>query len=235
MTPRLLAVLLAPLLVTQAPFEGNVRMRTIELQLEEAGLKESWLDVAPAALAAREDVTIDSSAMQVRGTVMRMVGEEGRGYMLLDFGRHAIVMVDEESRSYFELPLPAGSPAAATTTGRQVVKPLGQTRRINGINVTGYEVRSQDQIIRAWVTKDFPGLTGALRTAGAQMGDHDADDPDDVARSQLMSLGFPVLVITLTDRSLKIEETLSIERGNLGADAFKVPAGFTRRTMPGGP
>lgn len=232
-----LACLTAAVLVTQAPtFEGTLRMRTIEVTLEEDGLKESWLTVSPTALAAREDASVDSSGVQIKGTVMRLVNKDGgEGYALLDFGRHVMVMVDPASRAYFELPLPAGAPPAATAPGRPLVKPLGQTRKINGINVTGYEVRSSDQIIRAWMTQDFPGLTGTFRTAAARMGDHDEDDPEDAARSQLMGHGFPVLMITLTDRSLKIEETVSIERTALSADLFKVPAGFTRQTLPGGP
>jgi hypothetical protein len=233
-----LACLTAAVLVTQAPaFEGTLRLRTIEVTLEEDGLKESWLTVAPAALAAREDASVDSSGVQIKGTVMRLANKEGgEGYALLDFGRHVMVMVDPASRAYIEMPLPAGAPPqAATAPGRQLVKPLGQTRKINGINVTGYEVRSSDQIIRAWMTQDFPGLTGTFRTAAAQMGDHDEDDPDDAAMSQLMRHGFPVLMITLTDRSLRIEETVSIERAALSADLFKVPAGFTRQTLPGGP
>jgi hypothetical protein len=232
-----LACLTAAVLVTQAPaFEGTLRLRTIEVTLEEDGLKESWLTVSPAALAAREDASVDSSGVQIKGTVMRLANKDGgEGYGLLDFGRHVMVMVDPASRAYFEVPLPAGAPPAAGAPGRQLVKPLGQTRKINGINVTGYEVRSSDQIIRAWMTQDFPGLSGTFRTAAAQMGDHDEGDLEDAAMSHLMRHGFPVLMITLTDRSLKIEETVSIERAALSADLFKVPAGFTRQTLPGGP
>lgn len=232
-----LAGLAAVLLVTQGTFEGTLRVRTIELTLEEDGLKESWLTMSPAALAAREDASVDSSGVQIKGMVMRLANKEGgEGYGLLDFGRRVMVMVDPGSRAYFEVPLPAGAPSStATAPGSQLVKPLGQTRKINGINVTGYEVRSSDQIIRAWMTQDFPGLTGMFRTAAAQMGDPGDDDPDDAALSQLMRHGFPVLMITLTDRSLKIEETVSIERAALSADLFKVPAGFTKQTIPGGP
>jgi hypothetical protein len=232
-----MAVLLAPLLLTQGSFEGTLRMRTIELQLEEAGLKESWLEVSPATLAAREDVSIDSSGMQMKGGVMRMVGPDAAsGYGLLDLGRHAIVMVDPSTRSYFEFPMPAGPPPpAARSPVRPVVRALGQTRRINGVSVTGYEYRAPDLIIRGWVTKDFPGLTGSMRAAMAQMGDRDEPDEEDLAMSQIMQNGFPILVITLTDRTLKLEETVSIQPASLSADLFNVPAGFTKRTMPGGP
>ena len=234
----LLALLLAPLLLVQGTFEGKLRLRTIELTLEEPGLKESWLDVPAATLAAREDVNVDSSVMLVRNNVLRFSGKDsGEGYGLLDFTRHAIAMVDPESRSYFEMPLPAAPPAQPSAgAGRgPVVKALGQTKRLNGVTVTGYEVRSQDQIIRAWLTTDFPGLTGTIRSAASQFGTDESNDPDDVAMTQLMAKGFPILMITLTDRTLRVEETVSIERVTLGAAMFTVPVGFTKRTMPGGP
>jgi len=50
-----------------------------------------------------------------------------------------------------------------------------------------------------------------------------------------MKYGFPVLMITLTDRSVRYEEMVSIERGTQSADLFKVPAGFTKQKLPGGP
>lgn len=237
MTVRLIAALIAPLLVTQATFEGKLRMRTIELQLEEAGLKESWLELAPAALAAREGAEVEEATLQIRNNVMRMENKDGgQGFGLLDFGRKVMTVIDGESRSYLEFPLPAadGMPAAgAARPALPTVKPLGQTRTMNGVKVTGYEIRSRDQIIRAWMTQDFPGLTWTFRSAAAQ--GEGSDDPEAAGIAQLGRYGFPVLLITLTDRSVQYEETVSIERSALNADLFKVPAGFTKRSIPGGP
>ena len=235
MTFRLIAALIAPLLVTQGSFEGKLRMRSIDLELDEPGMKESWLDLAPNVAAAREGADVEETELSVKNNVLRFAGKtEGSGFGLLDFTRHVMVMVDPASKIYFEVPLPAGSGGpAAPKPGATVVKPLGKTRTMNGANVTGYEVRSDDQILRAWMTKDFPGLTGAFRSFAAKMGEN--DDPEDAAVTELMKYGFPVLMITLTDRSVRYEEMVSIERGTQSADLFKVPAGFTKQKLPGGP
>jgi hypothetical protein len=235
MTFRVLAAFIAPLLITQGSFEGKLRVRSIDLTLDEPGLNESWLDVAPATAAAREDADVDEAEMQIKNNVVRVENKEDdqEGYGLMDFGRHVMVMVDPAKRKYLEFPLPTGKQAAASRAGAPVVKPLGRTKTINGVNTTGYEVRSKEQILRAWMTKDFPGLTGTFRSFAIKM--EDDDDPDDAAMTELMKYGFPVLIITLTDRSVRYDETVSIERATLSADLFKVPAGFTKQTIPGGP
>ncbi len=231
-----LACLTAAVLVTQAPaFEGTMRMRTIEISLETDGLVQRWLDVAPATLAGREDADIDEATMRIKGRVLRFENQDGgEGYGLVDFSRNLMTMVDPASRLYLEFPLPAGDGAAAAGRSRpSVVKPLGRARVMNGVNVKAYEVRLDDEIMLAWMTQDFPGLTGSFRVMTERTAD--ADDPEDAAMTELMRHGFPVLLITLTDRSVRYEEMVSIERAALSADLFKVPAGFTRQTIPGGP
>jgi hypothetical protein len=230
------APLAAALLFAQGPaFEGTLRMRTIEIQLETDGLVERWLDVAPATLAGREDAEIDEATMRVKGKVLRLEGKDGdQGFGLLDFGRHVMTMVDPVSRMYLEFPLPAGDGGAAPgRPAASLVKPLGRARVMNGVNVKAYEIRRQDEIILAWLTQDFPGLTGSFRGMSERMADQ--DDADDAAMNELMRHGFPVLVITLTDRSVRYEEMVSIDRSPLSADLFRVPAGFTKHSLPGGP
>jgi hypothetical protein len=225
----------AALLLAQGPaFEGTMRMRTIEVQLDTDGLVERWLDVVPATLAGREDAEIDEATMRIKGRMLRFDNNDGGGgYGLMDFTRHTMTMVDPASRIYIEFPLPAGEGAAAGRAGPAVVKPLGRPRVLNGVNVKAYEIRREDEVIRAWMTQDFPGLTGSFRMMTERTADR--DDPDDAAMTELMRHGFPVLLITLTDRSVRYEEMVSIERSPLGAELFTVPAGFTRQTLPGGP
>ena len=233
MTPRLLAALFAPLLLTQGTFEGKLRMRSIDLQLDEPGLKESWLDFDPAKAAAREDADVEESVLQLKNNVVRFENTtKGESFGLIDLGKNTLTIIDPRSRMYFEAPLDPGSSAAASARpAGSAVKPLGRTKTINGITATGYEVRSKEQILRAWMTKDFPGLTGTFRSFAARMGDD--DDPDDVAAQELMRYGFPVLMITLTESSVRYEELVSVERGTISADLFKVPAGYKKQNIPG--
>lgn len=239
MTVRLIVAVIActfgaPLLVSQASFEGKLRLRTIELSVEEDGRQEQLLDVPAATLARREDAQVTEGAMMIKGSVIRMEGGEQAegGYGLWDIGRHTITMIQPSQRMYMELPLdqaPAGTPAPARP-GAPVVKPLGQPRTINGMRTTGYEVRGADFVIRGWMTQDHPGLTGAFRRAVAER--DETKDEEDLAMEQLLRHGFPVLMFTLNRGSLRIEETVSVERTTLGADLFQIPAGYTKMTIP---
>jgi hypothetical protein len=113
------------------------------------------------------------------------------------------------------------------------LRALGQTRPINGMRAAGYEVRGEDFVIRAWMTQDHPGLTWTYRKVAVR--DEGEVDPVEIARALLSRHGFPVLLQVLTSGSLELEETVSVERAPLGDAPFRVPAGFKKQEMPGGP
>lgn len=239
MTLRLIAALIActfgaPLLVTQASFEGKLRIRTIELSVEEDGPQQQLLDVPVATLAQREDADVEVGEMLIRGNVLRIEGglPGDSGYALWDVARNTMVLVQPKARSFIEFPLdqPPATAPGAPRPGAPTMRSLGQTRTINGMSATGYEVRGPDLLIRAWMTQDHPGLTWAFRRVIAQR--DNPGDEEDLATEQLMRYGFPVLMLTLTRGSLRVEETVSVERTTLGAALFQVPAGFTKQTAP---
>jgi hypothetical protein len=84
------------------------------------------------------------------------------------------------------------------------------------------------------MTKDHPGLTWAFSQAAAQ-GKDNVDDSDDDPTAALAPFGFPVLMITLSDNSLEVEELVKVTPGVQSPDLFRVPAGYTKRTIPGMP
>jgi len=234
MTTRLVVTLAATLFVTQAPsFEGRVRLRTIHLQVEENGTQETLLDAALGVLAAREDAKVESATVMIKGNIIRTGGgaDAGGVYALWDLNRNTMVLVQPKERAYMEVPLdeqPTRDPRARPA-GPQP-KSLG-TRTINGMKATGYEIRGDDLIVRAWMTQDHPGLTWAFRQAISQKDYEGEEDPEDAATAQLARYGFPVVLYTLNRGSLEIEETVGIERAALGPETFKVPAGFTKKSL----
>jgi len=237
MTGRLLG-LVAVLFVAQGPasFEGTIKMRNITVSLDEPGMKASWLDVAPATLAAREDAKVEQTTMRIRNNVIRLeprADATDSSYGLMDLGRGVMTMIVPGERMYLEFPMPmAGGNQPAARPGAPAAKAIGQ-RTINGMQTTGYEVRTNEQIVRAWMTTDHPGLTWTFTRAATRSEDEVEDPEADAVNAALAGHGFPVLMITLTEGSLEVAELVQVQRAPLPAAMFAVPAGFTKRAIPG--
>lgn len=232
-----LLVVLPSVLLAQT-FEGKLRWRTVSLSLETDegdALPESLFDVAVAAVMQREGAEVDEDSILIKGTVLRMDGGvESRGtYSLWDIARDVVWVVEPGERAYMEVPVESerGGPPAPDPALK--VRALGQTRTINGMRAAGYEVRGEEFVIRAWMTQDHPGLTWAFRRAARR--EPGETDPRDAAQALLSRYGFPVLIQVLSPGSLELEEAVSIQRATLGEELFRVPAGFKKRTIPGGP
>jgi hypothetical protein len=228
----LLAVLPGGLLAQT--FEGRLRMRTVSLALEEGdALPESLFDVAVAAVMQREGAEVEEGTILIKGKVLRAEGVDARGaYSLWDIARDLVWVVEPAERAYMELPIDVER-AAAPPDPALKVRALGQTRTINGLRATGYEVRGEEFVIRAWMTQDHPGLTWAFRRIARR--EPGEDDPRDAAEALLSRYGFPVLLQVLSPGNLELEETVSVERATLGEELFRVPATFKKRAIPGGP
>jgi hypothetical protein len=220
-------------LQTPAAFEGRIRMRTIELHVDEDGTEARLLDLPLATLAAREDAKVESATVMIKGSMLRTMGgpDSDGAYGFWDMARNTMTLVQPNERSYMEVPMDAEGPRPPQSprAGGPTPKSLG-TRTINGVTATGYEIRGEDVIIRAWMTRDHPGLTWTFRSAIAHREDEEGDE-EDAAMAALSRYGWPVLLYTLNRGSLRIEETTGIERSTLPADLFKVPAGFTKRNL----
>jgi hypothetical protein len=253
-TPRLVLALSATLFAAQAPFEGKLRMRTIEVTLDDSTLAQSLLDVSPATLLARDGAVVESATVLIRNNVIRTEAAAAEdmdrndpadvAYGLWDLNRNALVLVDPSKRQYVEFTLDdlaahAGPEPRRSRPAAMPVKALGRSRTINGMKTTAYEVRTPDLIVRAWMTQDYPGLSGtflaAINRSQDEDDDDEDDDPEEAAAAALAGHGFPVLMIVLTPGSIDIQETLSVDRAPLGAHLFQVPAGYTKRSLLGEP
>jgi len=201
-------------------FEGRLKVRAAEIEVEEDDT--SVLETPIATLFQREGVDAMQSTVLMKGKRIRVDGgvAEAGEYFIWDLESQMMWLVFPRERAYAEYPAETAQPDASSATSARP-RALGQ-RTINGMQTTGYEVRTEDSVIRAWMTKDHPGLTWSFRRM-ANEGQGDA------AEALLAQYGFPVLVQTLGRGSLTIEEVLSIERAALADDMFRVPAGFQKK------
>ena len=116
-------------------------------------------------------------------------------------------------------------------TGGYMVRPLNQTRNVNGFEATGYEAVAEDNTVRAWLSPQYPALTRLLEelTRTIPMPTATAED----RLLGLAQLGAPVMVqvVDMDGKKLddyEVQEIISIRLQSLDSRLFTVPEGFKR-------
>jgi hypothetical protein len=112
------------------------------------------------------------------------------------------------------------------------VQPTGKTRTVNGMEATGFEVKSGDETLVGWVTQEQPDLNKTLHDVQARM---EKMTPPSLrgrqsARTSLGEKGFPVMMQTLDPDHYRVEEVIAVEKKAVPADMFAVPKDFAKTT-----
>jgi hypothetical protein len=228
------AALLAALPISLAAqtFQGKIRFRTVQIAVgEDDARPESLFDVAVGALMQREGAEVSEATLSISGKRLRTEGgDEARGaYSIWDIERDMVWLVNPAQRTYMEFPVESQAAAAAPDPALKL-RALGQTqrdarRRVRGARGGLRHPRLDDA--------RSPRVDLGVPQGGGR--DEGEVDPVEIARALLSRHGFPVLLQVLTSGSLELEETVSVERAPLGDAPFRVPAGFKKQEMPGGP
>jgi hypothetical protein len=123
--------------------------------------------------------------------------------------------------------------------GETTVSALGESKEINGMRCEAYEIKSGEDVTIAWVTEDLRDVVDVfleLESRLKSMGMFDEEDEDTETFLLLAEHGFPVLEQALTmyygePDSYEISEVLSIDRGELSGDLFKIPSEYERHSI----
>lgn len=243
-------------------FEGVIRTRTISVTpyaLERLGattpeqvfalpierilsLKPAPDDYAATEVTVEEEATVLIKGLKVRSELMGSHTSDTAWYSIVDLESGAWRAVQPSQRRYADLASGDGpadrQPPSARAAPANRARPLGVTRTVAGMQATGYEVRSEFEITRGWVTaqQDLARLARAFQKLEAMWEESvDADQEPD-ADELLLVHGFPLLTQTLDVQddqlgAYKIEETVSVERKAMPASLFAVPAGYRKVTI----
>ena len=249
-------------------FEGTIKTRQITvsenalleiLYGEEEMEEETSLDAEKVfaiplerilSLASSLDDEIDVSEVtfSIKGTKMRMEGDgEMPGYALLDFGAGTFQLVQPSEKIYIEWTkeefeqFQAMMPEMEEETGPSAqVRPLGQTKQINGMRCSAYEIKLEEATTVAWVTEELRDLVTAFRefeTRMQGMGMFDEEDEGTETFFLVADYGFPVLEQTLTTYGMfggvdyEVQEVVAVERKPLSAALFTVSSDYERRSF----
>jgi hypothetical protein len=227
-------------------FEGIVRMRLIDVDVDRA---EDLKDIRVSALLAlpteyllqlksRDGAPAVSASLRtylIKGRRIRLETDQGdeSAFTLINLDDATIRMVSPEDETYSEISIPELTRPLfpMLQIGGYMVRPLNQTRNVNGLEATGYEAVAEDNTVRAWLTQKYPALTRLLEDLARTI-----PMPTATAENRLLGLaqlGAPVLVqlVDMDGRKLddyEVQEIISISMRSLDARLFTIPEGYHR-------
>ena len=227
-------------------FEGIVRMRLVDVDVDKAvvlkNVRISALLALPTEyllqLKARDGSPAVSTSLRtylIKDRRIRLEADQGdeSSFTLINLDDATIRIVNPGNETYYEISIPELTRPLfpLLQVGGYSIKPLNQTRNINGMDATGYEAVAEDNTVRAWLTMKYPGLTRLLEDLSRTI-----PVPTATAEDRLLGLaqlGAPVLV-QLVDMDgdklddYEVQEIISVRLQSLDARLFTVPEGFER-------
>ncbi len=232
--------------------------RALSLLLDPSDLEDERIDhraafalpvqrILELADRSNSDLSIDSLTYSLKGAQLRVSGDFGDempGYAVLDLDAGTFRLVQPVEKMYLELTREdfetyrslAQEPERAAPALQ--AQPTGETKVINGMTCTAYEILTDASVTVAWVTAELRDLVEAFvefESKMTEMGMFDEEDESEIF-SAVAEHGFPVMEQTfMTFGSYAVEyeimEILSVERKPLPADYFAVPSGYQKLSI----
>ncbi|UCC71905.1 MAG: DUF4412 domain-containing protein [Gemmatimonadota bacterium] len=265
----LLSLLALPALSWAQGFEGTIETRTISVdeealyyfldpegEAEEEPDVTKIFDIPVAQMIATTpewgEVEVEQLTYHIKGTMMRVDGgvdEEMPGYALLDFASGTFQLVNPAERMVLEMTkedfeqmkeiVPGYGEEEEEAREKARVRPLGQSKEINGMSCTAFEIASGEDLTIAWVTRDLQDVVDVfleLESRMKGMGMFEEDDEDTEVFLLVAEHGFPVVEQTLTQSewggsTYEVSAVTSVERRSLSDDLFTAPADYERRSI----
>ena len=227
-------------------FEGNVRIRLIDVDVDRAtvlkNVQASALLALPVEyllqLKAGDGSPAVSTSLRtylIKGRRIRLEADQGdeSTFTLINLDEKTIKFVSPETETYYEISIPELTRPLfpALQLGGYTVRPLNQTRTVNGVEATGYEAVADGNRVRAWLTQKYPALTRLLEDLARTISTPTATAEDRLLG--LAQLGAPVLVQLLDMNGAKldnyeVQEIISIREVSLDSGLFAIPEGYHR-------
>ena len=227
-------------------FEGNLRIRLIDVDVDRAtvlkNVQASALLALPVEyllqLKARDGSPAVSTSLRtylIKGRRIRLEADQGdeSTFTLINLDEKTIRFVSPETETYYEISIPELTRPLFPMLqhGGYSVRPLNQTRTVNGVEATGYEAVADDNRVRAWLTQKYPALTRLLEELAQTISAPTATAEDRLLG--LAQLGAPVLVQLLDMDGNKldnyeVQEIISIREQSLDSRLFLIPEGYHR-------
>ena len=233
-------------------FEGVITQRTIRvdryaLSDHDFDATEALFDVPTSRILALRGnlepdgfMSVEDATVYIKGDLIRteMVDkDEGPMYGIMNLATGVMQLVRPGEQMYIEITSEDMARMTAMMAGMQMGRPddmearsAGQTRTINGMAATAFDVTTEEGITRVWASNDNPLLAAAFRAVTERIDAMSMDESPDESMA-VAEYGYPVLMQRLGYDIYEIEETVSILPESVSDDLFAPPAGYRRMSM----
>ena len=200
-------------------FEGIVESKN--LTTDETGTAQTFV---MSMFIKKDMVKIQNSA----------IGNSPASTMIYRNDRRVVWMLNEEEKSYFEIPQdqkpeeiqpPSGTPGSDTYK----IRKTGKTKKILGYACEQMFIKREDEETEIWGTKSLGHLFNAITAALGQEHTEAADD----WTNEIMKMGFFPLKATtkIEGKVAESQEVTRIEKRILPPDLFELPAGYKKQSV----
>ncbi|MBI5690831.1 MAG: DUF4412 domain-containing protein [Verrucomicrobia bacterium] len=208
-------LLLAPLAVTAASFEGKVAFKI----------------TADRGKAQEMSYQIKNDKMRVE-----LAGQKEMGGMILDLGKRQTIMLLDEQRMYMVMEMPdVAAQAAETKAGDVKLEKTGETEKILGYTATKYVATHENKKTDLWLAEGL-GTFMSMPSGGPMGGRSQAKSSEQAWERALAGKDlFPLRVVGYDGRNqpnFRMEVT-AIEKKSLSDTLFAPPADYQKFDMGG--
>lgn len=250
--------LVLPCSAVSQQFEGVLTMRETRFEIDAilpkfGGSPDSLLrrplgDLRAAAEAADAGLEELTLMYYIKGNKLRTSNAGGsgsgsgsdEGYMILDFGTGSYQLVDPTQNMVIEWVADSAELSAvegedAATEPGADVRPLDETRTINGFACRGYRTLYEGGIVEVtWLTDTLRDLTAAFAELAALSQRFGDEGGRDGRVDRFLEHGFPILTMTVDPElgEFSAAEVMTATRQAVGDTLFTVPAGYLKVAMP---
>ena len=189
----------------------------------------------------------DAHAMtyMMKGTMMRLDMEAGKGSMIMDLEKHQMIMLMHERQMYMIMKMPqpqdqgphqAGTPGGPPSDRTPPdVTATGKTQEILGYTCSQFLVKDGDKTTELWLAPGlgvFMGLHAGSSPFGGRSRNAEAAAKWEEAFKG--KAGFPLRVITRdgSGKETNRMDVTKIEKGGVSDGDFAPPAGYQQFQMP---
>ncbi|HEY4300359.1 MAG TPA: DUF4412 domain-containing protein [Candidatus Didemnitutus sp.] len=183
-----------------------------------------------------------SMTQTLKGRLMRIDPEGGRGSMIMDFGNRTMTMLMPDQHKYMTMQLPSADDARKFADEKAPdhdpdIQSTGKTETILGYRCSQFIVKDGDNVTELWLAPDLGVFNGLMQGGGGNpfaRGKQTALEAK-WERAFKGKAGYPLRVVTHkgSGEDFRMEVT-QVQKGGVSDAQMRPPANYQEFKMPAG-